>query len=50
MGIQPDRSRPIRAGRQNGKVAVADRRLGADGGFFMDSLNKDAAYFKKAGL
>jgi hypothetical protein len=50
MGLQPDRFGAIRAGYQNGKVAVVVRRLGADCNFFMDSFYKDAAYFEKAGL
>jgi len=50
MGLQADRPRAIRAGGQDGKVAIADSCLGADRNFFMDSLFQDAAYFEKAGL
>ena len=50
MGIQPDRPGAIPAGRQNGKVAVADSCMGIVRNLSLDSLYKNAAYFEKAGL
>ena len=50
MGIQPDQPGAILAGRQDGKMAVADSCLGGNCILFLDSLNKDAVYFEKAGL